>query len=187
MRRLRFETAREVFEAFPALGEDLKTAATEEQPIAFIRTLLKSNTPEDALTFCAHTLPRREAVWWGCQCVRLISQVEAGQEDGYLRAAENWVREPEEYRRIAALRLGTDSERRHAGNWLALAAGWSGGNISLLEGMHIPPKPDMTGSAIRTAILIALSRVAAARRRPTIESCVENGVNMLQAESEAGA
>lgn len=185
MARIRFESAREVFEAFPSLSEDLKSGPSAEHPVAFMRALLKSQTPEDALTFCAHTLPRREAVWWGCQCVRQITQVQQGQEDPFLRMAEKWVREPEDHVRMAALRLGLDSERRHATNWLALAAGWSGGNISVIEGAYIPAKPEMTGSSVRTAILIALSRIPAAQRAPTIATCLEAGIKLMQQEAAA--
>ena len=179
MPRLRFETAKEVFEAFPALKEDIKTAPTGEPPVPFMRALLASKTPEDALAFCSHTLPRREAVWWGCQCVRSMAKVVEGEEDPYLRSAENWVREPEDYRRLAALRLGMESSRRHATNWLALAAGWSGGNISLMEGMHVAPQPDQTANAIRTAILIALARVGAAERAPNLKNAVEGGAKLM--------
>lgn len=185
MPRLRFETAREVFEAFPALVEDIQTPPTGEPPIAFMRALLASKTPEDALTFCAHTLPRREAVWWGCQCVRAMTKIAPGEEDPFLRSAENWVREPEDHRRMAALRLGMESERRAPTNWLALAAGWSGGNVSLYEGMHIAPKPDQTSNAIRTAILIALARVGAAGRRTNLGNAVEAGAKLMQPDAPA--
>lgn len=180
MPRLRFETASEVFEAFPALKEDIKTPPAGGPPIAFMRALLASKTPEDALTFCAHTLPRREAVWWACQSVRSMAKIGEGEEDPFLRSAENWVREPEDYRRLAALRLGMESGRRHATNWLALAAGWSGGNISLLEGMHVAPQPDQTANALRTAILIALARVGAAERKTNLANTIDAGAKLME-------
>ena len=185
MARLRFETAKEVFEAFPDLVDDIGSPPTGERPIVFVRTLATGETPEDALTFGAFALARREAVWWGCQCVRAIAQVGPGQEDPYLGAAERWVREPEDEHRLTALRLGNESNQRQATHWLALAAGWSGGNISPVEGGNVPTKPDMTPKAIRTAILTALARVPAKDRATRLAGCVDGAVKLMQHEAAA--
>jgi hypothetical protein len=187
MSRLRFAAAQEVFDLFPGLSEDMRAQPTSDPPATFLRALAAGDTPEDALTFCAYALGRREAVWWGCQCARSIAQIPPGQEDHCLRAAEDWVREPEDERRLAALRLGTESDRRGATPWLALAAGWSGGNISLLEGGYVAPKPDMTAKAVRTGVLIALARVGAKDRGQRLGMCVDGGVRLMQHDVAQGA
>ena len=185
MSRLRFLTAQEVFESFPDLLDDIRTPPSPDPPMTFARSLAAGETPEDALTFCAYALARREAVWWGCQCVRAIAEIRPGAEDPALQAAEAWVREPDEEHRVAALRLGNESDRRGATPWLALAAGWSGGNISLLGGAAVPSKPDMTAKAIKTAILVALARVGAKDRAQRLSFCVDGGLKLMQ--HEAGA
>ncbi|NNM74642.1 DUF6931 family protein [Enterovirga aerilata] len=184
MSRLRFLTAREVFESFPGLADDIRSAATADAPTAFVRNLAAGDTPEDALTFCAYALARREAVWWGCQCVRAVAEIRPGEEDPSLLAAEAWVREPDDEHRIAALTLGNESDRRGPTPWLALGAGWSGGNISLLGGASVPSKPDMTPKAVRTAILVALARVGAKERAPRLNFCVEGGLRLMQHEAQ---
>ena len=99
MAHLRFTTARELFEAFPTARDDIGAEPTDEGPWAFLKTLLASPTPEDAIAFCAYLLPRREAVWWACQCVRVLAPPRDEAEQAALDTAETWVREPEESRR----------------------------------------------------------------------------------------
>lgn len=182
MSRLRFTTAHEVFEAFPTAADDIKSASTNDTPLVFMRTLATSGTPEDAVTFCAYTLGRREAVWWACQCVRAIAQVQPGGEHETLRAAEDWVREPDEERRQTALKLGMGNDRRTPFPWLALAAAWSGGNISPMEGAFVTAGPQMTARAVRIAILVALANVGARDRGPRLQLCVDGGLRLMQEE-----
>jgi len=125
MSRIRFATAREVFEAFPGVRADIGAPPTEDAPLTFMRALLESATPEDALSFCAYVLPRREAVWWACQCVRTLVPEPGPDGETALRAAEAWVREPDEPRRRTALAIGTKANPRAAQSWVALAAAWS--------------------------------------------------------------
>ena len=63
MPSLRFSTAAEVYEAFPTLRDEMAAAASEDPPVPFLEGLVATPTPEDAITFCAYLLPRREAVW----------------------------------------------------------------------------------------------------------------------------
>ena len=183
MTRLRFTTAREVFDAFPTASDDIKGRPTAEAPAVFMRSLAASGTPEDAVTFCAYTLGRREAVWWACQCVRSIVPLAPGSEDATLTAAEDWVRDPDEERRMSALRLGMAADRRAPTPWLALAAAWSGGNISPVQGNSLPAGPHMTARAARIAILLALANVGARDRRARLGVCVEGGLRLMQAEA----
>ncbi len=187
MARPRFLTATEVFDAFPALVDDVTAPPAAEPPMAYLRALASGPTPEDALTFAAYALPRREAVWWACQCVRTLEGVQPGGEDELLRAAEAWVREPDEDRRQAALRLGTETDHRAASTWLALAAAWSGGNVSRFEGAFVRPTPEQTAKAARVAILIALARVGAKERSRRLSLCVDGAVRLMQQELAGAA
>jgi hypothetical protein len=70
--RIRFATARNVFEAFPELGRVLAPPADDPAPLDYTRAALSSPRPTDAIIFLAYLLPRREAVWWAIQCVRAM-------------------------------------------------------------------------------------------------------------------
>ncbi len=181
MSRLRFATAREVFEAFPTARDDIQAAPDDEAPLAFARRLSESPTPEDAISFCAYLLPRREAVWWACQCLRRLLPHPGSEEEAALSAAEAWVREPEEGRRRAALALGMQGDRRSAATWAVLAAAWSGG--SMTDGGHpVPAPPHLTAKAARAAVLTALARVGARERASRLKACLEGGLQLLSDE-----
>lgn len=184
MARLRFATAVEVFEAFPRVSEDIKAKPSPEAPPTFMRTLAAGETPEDAVTFCAYALGRREAVWWGCQSVRSIEGIGEGEEDSFLRAAEDWVKSPEEEQRRFALQLGIgNDDKRTPGTWLALAAGWSGGSMSPVENAAVAPPPYLTALGVRSAILIALARVNVKERARRLAACVDSGLRMMQGDA----
>jgi hypothetical protein len=172
--RIRFSTARSVFDAFPDLGYVVAPPADDVEPLDFARALSAGPRPIDAVLFISHLLPRREAVWWAAQCVRAL--LGAGAGDEALRIAETWVRTPEEDNRNGALRIANDSDRRKATTWLAFAAGWSGGSMVPPDQTPLPPPAGACPMAANTAIMLA---VAAGDSRAVVERigvCAEAGV-----------
>jgi hypothetical protein len=172
--RIRFATARSVFEAFPDLRYVVAPPANDIEPLDFARALSAGPRPSDAIIFTSHLLPRREAVWWAAQCVRALLGGGAGDEA--LRSAESWVRTPEEDNRNGALRIANDSDRRKPTTWLAFAAGWSGGSMVPPDQTLLPPPAGACAMAVNTAIMLA---VAAGDPRAVvgrIEACAEAGV-----------
>jgi hypothetical protein len=178
MSRLRFGAAQEVFEAFPSACEDIEARPTEAAPLGFLRSLASGPTPNDAIAFCAYLLPRREAVWWASQCVRSLIGTPTEDDEIALEAAENWVREPEEPRRRAALQIGLNANRRAASTWVALAAAWSGGSLIISESGGPPAPPYLTAKATRNALMLAL--VNKPHRVAEISHCVQRGVEIAE-------
>lgn len=173
---IRFESAREVFETFPDLKDDISAKATEAHPLAFLGDLQASPTPEDAITFIAHILPRRLAVYWAAGCVRALEQGRELDSFPAMQAALAWLREPEEGNRLRALAAGMQSDRADATSWLALAAGWSGGNISPAgQGHPVQPPPHLTAVAARAAVLISLAKVGSVARAENIARVLDHG------------
>src|ERR1700684_4393145 len=94
MSRIRFTTARSVFETFPELARKTTVAATDDPAIVFLQNLSANRKFEDAVAFCAHLLPRREAVWWGCGSLRSFLHDTPQSQVAGLVAAETWVQQP---------------------------------------------------------------------------------------------
>ena len=69
---LRFATAHALFDAFPEVSQKVTVEPTDQSPIVFLKALSSADKLPDAVTFCAYLLPRREAVWWACGCVRRL-------------------------------------------------------------------------------------------------------------------
>jgi len=176
--RLRFNTAREVFDAFPSAREDMVIEPTDEAPPAFLQGLLSSPTPEEAITFCAYMLPPRDAVWWAHQCVTLNGSEFSPEEKDLIDVAEFWVREPEEGNRRKALAAGMNARVKTPGAWVALAAGWSGGSMAVGPAEPVPAPPHLTARAANAAVLGSLARVGMERRAEFLTAYAQGGLNL---------
>ena len=183
MGRLRFVTARDLFDAFPIALDELQVEPNDEPSLEFLRALVESGAMDQAIGFVAYLLPRREAVWWGCRSIRTIIPQRSPEEEAAIRIAEDWVKEPEEERRVAALDLGLRHSNRLPSTWLALAAGWSGGSMN--PGVEGSPQvlPYQTARAVRAALLVAGCRVGIAEKAAVFRLCVEDGARLAADES----
>lgn len=179
--RIRFATSGDVYTAFPTLADDVLAKPSEDEPIAFVRRLMASPTPEDGLTFFAYLAPKREAVWWGCRCVRAL---DPGRGADVLAAAERWVAEPEEVNRVAALRLANDAASALPATWAAYGAGWSGGNIGLGPAAVLAA-PHLTAKAVRACVLMAVSCAPAKDRAKRLQVAYDAAVHVASAGLEA--
>jgi uncharacterized protein DUF6931 len=110
----------------------------------------------EAAKLYAHVLPKRQAVWWACMCVRHTAPSNLAEADrAALEAAEAWVRrQTDEVRRSAmdkAQRAGFATPEA----WAAVAAFWSGDSMSPPDQPKVPPAPHLTGAAVGGAIAMA--------------------------------
>jgi hypothetical protein len=151
--RIRFATARGVYESFADLRRIAAPPEDDSAPLDYARALLSSPRPSEAVIFVAHLLPRREAVWWAIQCVRAMLGPSA--DDEAFRAADAWVRAPEEDSRRAALAAASAGDQKAATTWLAFAAGWSGGSVTSTNKDPMAPPPAACAQGVHTAVILA--------------------------------
>lgn len=180
MSRLRFTTAREVFETFPAALRLIRAQPTTERPIAFLSRLAQGAEPRDAISFCAFLLPRRETVWWAVQAVQ--SMQPESRQDAALQAAETWVRNPDDAARRNALAAAESADPEQPGTWTAWAAGYSGG--SMVASHAVPCPPDLTAKTARIAVLTALARLPVRDRAPALQRCVEACIRLADDDGD---
>jgi hypothetical protein len=178
--RVRFWRAKNVFEAFAALENFAETPAPadEEEPLPFARKAAHSSRPAGAVAFMAHLLPRREAVWWGCNCLRAM--LGAAADDAAIGAAEAWVRAPDEDTRRAALQIGDAGDPRRATTFLARAAGRSGGSIAASDQRAAPASAEACAQAVQAAVVLAITAQPTALMSGWIEACVEAGIRFAE-------
>jgi hypothetical protein len=181
MANTRFQSVLQVFDAFPAITRDLTSAPTDEPPLGYLAKLLAGPTPEDAVTFCAYLLDRRQAVWWASLCLRHLGMPRDRDEEVALKTAEAWVRDPEEPRRIAALDLGLNGNHDIPAVWVAFAAGMAGGTIRTADALGPPVPPHATARAVRVAILNGIATVSVRDRNETLTACIDMGRRLLAA------
>jgi hypothetical protein len=180
MSRVRFATARALFETFPELGKKIGAGPNDQFPIDYLKALSSQDKMEDAVTFCAYLLPRREAVWWACGCVRdLLGAIPQARAAGLL-AAEAWVYEPDDERRQAALEIGTNGDSNDPITWLALGAGWAGGFLVFNAKRQVAMPQYMTPRGARIAVLISALKVKRDERAALLKPCIAEGVKLAE-------
>ena len=178
--RIRFADAVDVFDAFPTLSLYSTKPSQPSPPLDHARALAASLRPATALAFLAHLLPRREAVWWGCQCVTAMLGEKANNEG--LKLAMQWVRDPDEATRRGALDLSQAGEWREPTNWLARAAGHSGGSLLALDQPPMKPPPEACAQAVNAAIVLAATAAPPPAILPWMRACAEAGARFAAGE-----
>lgn len=110
----------------------------------------------DAIRLLAHSLPKREAVWFACTCCRaLIGAGLAVTDEKPVSRAEAWVFDPDDRRARAAYAEAEQSNFQSAGSWAAVAAFWSSSSLAPPDQVVVPPAHYLTGVAVVGAITLA--------------------------------
>jgi hypothetical protein len=142
--KIQANTAAEVCQHF-VLGEEAGALLQEEvTPHAFLDLLIAHELFPDAARLLAYALPKREAVWWACLCVRHVAADTPPAGLAALEAAERWVIEPHEAHRRAAMQAAEELEFQTTASWAAVAAFWSSGSMAPPEAPPVTPGEFLT-------------------------------------------
>ena len=139
------------------VGDEAKALLTDEFATKeFMALLVDKELFQDALRLVAYLLPKREAVGWGCLCVRHIL---AGQPDKPLPevhvAAERWVSAPNDENRWAAKQTADKEKPKSASSLLAMAVFFAGPSMAPPNLQAVPPPGHMTSEMVANAVTIA--------------------------------
>jgi hypothetical protein len=139
------------------VGDEAKALLTEDiSTKKFIDLLVEKELFPDALRLVAFLLPKREAIGWGCLCVR---HVLAAQKDKPLPdvqiAAERWVSAPSEENRWAAKQLADKEKPKTPSGLLALGAFFAGPSMARPNVQPVPPPANLTSVMVANAVVIA--------------------------------
>ncbi|MCE9533636.1 MAG: hypothetical protein K8T89_21295 [Planctomycetes bacterium] len=119
----------------------------------YLETLKAAGLVEDAIRFLAAALPKREAVWWACLCLReRLAKPLALLTEKAVVAAETWVREGSEAARRNAEKAAEQVGWGTAAGCAAAGAFWSGGSMAPANVPVVPPREDLTGQAVAASL-----------------------------------
>jgi hypothetical protein len=123
--------------------------------------LLERGLPNDALVLVARTLPKRYVVAWACECFKSLLVARPATSDvdrAGLALAQQWLANPVEENRRAALDFAEQGEFGSPGAWLAASAGWNGGSLLPRGYDPIPPPEHLPAEAAVAALRLAASK-----------------------------
>ncbi len=139
------------------LSDEAKALLTDELATKeFMALLVEKELFPDALRLVAYLLPKREAVGWGCLCVRHIL---ASQPDNPLPevhvTAERWVSAPNDENRWVAKKTADKEKPKTASSLLAMAAFFAGPSMAPANLQAVPPPDHMTSEMVANAVTLA--------------------------------
>ncbi|RMF88341.1 MAG: hypothetical protein D6736_10780, partial [Nitrospinota bacterium] len=150
--KIKAQTAAEICQHWE-LEEGAKALLQDDlTPQQFLTLLIEHEQFLDATRFLAHALPKREAVWWACLCIRSVLEEDVPPEEiAALQAAERWVIDPSEEHRRAAMQAAEATEFNTPSSWAAMGAFWSGGSMAPPDVPAVPPGEYLTARAVSGA------------------------------------
>lgn len=123
--------------------------------------LIDSGLVADALTLVARALPKRYVVAWACDCLKTALATDAAATDvdrAGLAIAQQWLADPTEDNRRAALEFAERGEFGSVGAWIAASAGWNGGSLAPRGYDVVAPPDHLPAEAAVAALRLAASR-----------------------------
>ncbi len=139
------------------VSDEAKALVTEQTATKeFLGLLVEKELFRDAIRVVAHLLPKREAIGWGCLCVRHIL---ASQKDKPLPnvqvAAERWVSAPNEENRWAAKEIADKEDPKTPSGLLAMAVFFAGPSMTPPNVQPAPPPDHVTSEIVAGAVFLA--------------------------------
>jgi hypothetical protein len=173
------KTAAEVCKRF-ALGEPAKKLLRDDlTPGQFLELLLGQQQHLDAVRLLANGLPKQEAVWWACLCARSAAGTNlAPKTAAALQAAENWVADPSEDNRRAAMAAAEAAELGTPAGSAAAAAFWSGGSLTPPNVPAVPPPDHLTAHGVAGAVMLAAVQTEPAKATEKYRRFLDLGVDV---------
>jgi hypothetical protein len=138
--------------AVVAAGGNVRTCLNE---------LIGLGLPADALAVVSRALPKRYVVAWACECFKGVlagAPVVSDVDRAGLALAQQWLTDPSEENRRAALEFAELGEFASPGAWLAASAGWNGGSLLPRGYDPIPPPDHLPAEAAVAALRLAASQ-----------------------------
>ena len=138
------------------LGDDAFALLAKKPTVGqMIGTLSEKGLLTDACRVLAFALPKREAIWWACQCVRQANAIGGPKGTVALDAAERWVAAPDDKLRRAAYVAAESAGFGTPAGCAAVSVFLSGGSLAPPEVADVPPDDSLTPKAVDGAVVLA--------------------------------
>ncbi|MEP3478785.1 MAG: FHA domain-containing protein [Fuerstiella sp.] len=162
------KSANEIIERFELKDQFAFVSDEGETPQQFSQRLHTSGEPSDCLTFLAYALPKRLGVWWAINCLRSEEGLVGPDDQSIVEAVIDWIAEPSDITRRAAMTLAEANGIETASAWAAVTAFWSHGSMGPKDQPEVPAGDTLAGKALSGAVIlasVAQSPENAAKRR----------------------
>jgi hypothetical protein len=150
------KTAAEICRKVPLSPAAAKLLRADMQPKPFLDLLIEKQHYADAVRFLAHTMAKREAVWWACLCSRpekgaVVPPPAAAAQ----QAAEAWVADPSDEKRRAAHAAAQVAGIGTPVGLTCEAVFFSEGSLGPAEYQAVPAPEGLSATTAGNAVILA--------------------------------
>lgn len=181
MEKIQVELAKDLVKHFDLEDEGKSIFNEKLKTTEFLEQLLENEFYMDAITLLAHSLPKREAVWWSCLCAK--KHLDSVNDEIYsqsLAAAEKWVYEPSEKNRRIAEFYAEKSQYETAAAWAAAAAFWSGDSIMPEGEPVVAPAEYLYSHAVKGCIITCVGMDDGNSVEDRYQAYLTHGINIAK-------
>lgn len=163
-----------------ALSDDAVEIMPEcSNTLSFLNRLCDEELFHDAFVALARVLPKQYAIMWGDQCLEFSSNEDIGDTDQHcINIVKQWISNPDEVLRRAALDAAEAAEFEGAYAWFAAGVGFSGGSLAPRDLEDVPPPQHLTAVAI-AAFLVMLTAENPETMAETSRKMIDTGLQMV--------
>lgn len=163
-----------------ALSDDAVALMPDcKNTLSFLNRLCDDGLFHDAFVALARTLPRQYAIIWGDRCLQFGPADDINDAEQHcINIAKQWIRNPDETLRRAALDAAETLEFEGPYAWFAAAVGFSGGSLAPRDLDEVPPPEHLTAVAI-AAYLVMLSVKNPETIKETSRNMIDTGLEMV--------
>jgi hypothetical protein len=147
-------TAADVCKLFELSDEAAALLSPDAKPRPFLETLIEKKHHADAALLMAHAMPKREAVWWACSCIRKIVAPLKPTDEGILKTAEDWVAKPSDELRRETFRLAEVDSFEPPSGFVGMAVFFSSGSLAPPGLPVVAPKEHLTATMVGNAVRV---------------------------------
>lgn len=174
-------TLAEICELLELEDESRELVQPEHTPATFVGVLAENEQFMDAVRLLAFHLPKRESVWWAYHSLKAHGGNSlATEEKVAMSAALEWVKDPTEDNRRAAMAAAEVGEFKTAGCWVAMSAFWSGPSIAPANLPDVPPDPQLTSQGVSAALLMTATKGDVNQSQEKYQQILKAGEEILQ-------
>jgi hypothetical protein len=139
------------------VGEEASALLTNESTTKeFIAFLVEKELFRDAIRLVAYLLPKREAIGWGCLCVRHVLASQPDKPSPPVQVtAERWVSAPNEENRWAAKEAADKEDPKTTSGLLAMAVFFAGPSMAPPNIQAVPPPVHITSEIVGNVVVLA--------------------------------
>lgn len=164
------------------LSDEAVGLVEEDMLVAQLLTeLIKGEHWDDAIRVLAHSLPKRESIWWSCLCAKQSLGDQPSQDClASISVAEQWAITPSEENREQARQWSSKTDQKTAASWAVTAAFWAEGSMTEPGEPEIPPPPFLYAHAVAGAVSLAAFQPEPSVAEEKLQRFIRQGVDLAQ-------